>query len=302
MIHEYAIEPSVLLSWATNDRDYYEFFREYGLGTSRIFSSFPKQKAKKLRRYFLEKISADDQSQQARRYTEMVVKLVERIVVREVKADQSEWSQRAIAENERIPFNVILSSKPIGTDRNITPETMYEKGSIWNHQDQLNIHRTTEDFYSAISNILRLATEQIVVIDPYGYSDKAIKQIQYLINHLSEKRVNHQTPSISLFYKTKTNNLNAKEVRECILKRVHSAEIGKVLEVIELEEVLGSDVFHNRCILTEHGGVIFGHGLGVSGHETHTDEAILMKPEIYQKKWSQFVEENCFRKISRDPN
>ncbi|WP_319548514.1 hypothetical protein [Desulfogranum marinum] len=255
MIHEYAIEPSVLLSWATNDRDYYEFFREYGLGTPRIFSSFPKQKAKKLRRYFLAQVSADDQSQQAMRYTEMVVKLVERIVVREVEADQSEWSQRAVAENERIPFNVILSSELIGTDRNLTPDKMYEPGSIWNHQDQLNIHRTTEGFYSAISNLLRLATEQIVVIDPYGYSDKAIKQIQYLINHLPEKRVNHQIPSITLFYKTNTNGLNANEVRERILARVRIDEICTVLKVSELEEVPGSDVFHNRCILTEHGGV-----------------------------------------------
>ena len=33
MIYEYALEPAVLTSWASNDRDYAEFLREYGLGT-----------------------------------------------------------------------------------------------------------------------------------------------------------------------------------------------------------------------------------------------------------------------------
>ena len=43
MIYEYALEPAVLTSWASNDRDYAEFLREYGLGTPRIVSSFPKK-------------------------------------------------------------------------------------------------------------------------------------------------------------------------------------------------------------------------------------------------------------------
>lgn len=300
MIHEYAIEPQLLSTWAASRRDSAEFFREYGLGTPRIVSSFPKKKANKLRSYFLKNTPANKQSQHAMRYTEMVNTLVETLVLRNVEAGQdNEWSQHAKAENERIPFNVILSSEPIGTDRNLTPDTMYDPGSIWNHQDQLNIQRTNEGFYSAISNLLRLAIEQIVIIDTYGWTRESIQQMQYMINHITEERVNNEIPPILLFYKQHQNSPNANEVRQRILRGVNISGANVRLTVCELEEIPGNDVFHNRCILTKHGGVSFGHGLGVSGDETHTDEVTLMKPEIYQKKWSQFVEENCFQEISR---
>lgn len=44
MIYEYALDPVVLSTWASNERDYAEFLREYGLGTPRMISSFPKKK------------------------------------------------------------------------------------------------------------------------------------------------------------------------------------------------------------------------------------------------------------------
>jgi len=71
-----------------------------------------------------------------------------------------------------------------------------------------------------------------------------------------------------------------------------------MLEVFGLIETENSDFFHNRCILTEPVGVIAGHGIGVSGDELHIDDVILMKPKIYQKKWQQFIEKNCFEKAS----
>lgn len=139
MIHEYAIEPGVLSAWAENTRDYTEFLREYGLGTPRIISSFPRQKANKLRSYFLQNAPADEQSQKWRRYMEMVNKLVETLVLREVEANQgNDWNDHAKAENARVPFSVIISSEPLGVDESITPATMYEPGSRWNHHDQLD--------------------------------------------------------------------------------------------------------------------------------------------------------------------
>jgi len=71
-----------------------------------------------------------------------------------------------------------------------------------------------------------------------------------------------------------------------------------MLDVLELREAENSDVCHYRCIVTEHGCVRAVHGIGVSGDELHTDEVILMKPKIYQKKWQQFIEKNCFEKAS----
>ena len=108
-----------------------------------------------------------------------------------------------------------------------------------------------------------------------------------------------------LFYKEKRGSGNsgngspsADHVRQQIFQGLTGGLSNIQLEVFELRETENNDVFHNRCILTEHGGVITGHGISVSGDESHTDEAILMKPKIYQKKWRQFVEKNCFQVVS----
>lgn len=62
MIYEYALEPAVLTLWASNNRDYAEFLREYGRGTPRIASSFPMKKATKLRSYLMQHCPQDAQS------------------------------------------------------------------------------------------------------------------------------------------------------------------------------------------------------------------------------------------------
>ncbi len=306
MIHEYALDPTVLLSWAGNKRDYAEFFREYGLGTPRIISSFPKKKASKLRSYLLQHSPQDNDSLHAQRYMEMVTKLVESIVLRDVPDNQPQnWSDAAKIENERTQFGAVLSAAPIATEQNITPANMYNQNSIWNHPNQIDIQRTNDGFMSAVSNLIRLSTQQIVIVDAFGWKNNAIQLIQCIANAISRKRVHNQLPSIYLFYKEKRGSRNSSSmspspeyVKTQIFQGLNS-DVSKIqLRVAELQEIPGNDVFHNRCILTEHGGVSIGHGIDVSGDYAHSDEAFLFNDRIYQKKWRQFIEDPCFEIVS----
>ncbi|ERS84169.1 hypothetical protein Q667_18255 [Marinobacter sp. C1S70] len=306
MIYEYALEPAVLTSWASNNRDYAEFLREYGLGTARIVSSFPKKKASKLRSYLLQHCPQDAQSLTGQRYTEMVLKVVESIVVRDVQVhNTAEWAEAAVIENRRAPFDVILSSTGIQEGNNVTPASMYSQGSIWNHSGQVNISRTNEGLLGAVLNLIRLADARIVIVDPFGWTVEAISFIQFMLQSITNNRVSERLPAIMLFYKEKRGSGNsgngspsADHVRQQIFQALTFDVSDLQLEVFELRETENNDVFHNRCILTEHGGVITGHGISVSGDDSHTDEAILMKPEIYQKKWRQFIEQICFQIVS----
>ncbi|PAA96778.1 hypothetical protein [Serratia fonticola] len=300
MIHEYAIEPKVLCAWAESKRDYCEFLREYGLGTSRVFSSFPKLKPSKLRSYFLQRTPADESTQIGRRYIEMVNKLVETIVLREVSPHpNNEWAEHARDENQRVPFSVIISSDPLAIDESITAETMYEPESRWAHPTQLNIQRTDDGISKAISDFLRLSTKQVIVVDTYGWTPEAIQQMQRFINRMTKGRVHSTIPKITLFYKRHKKCPEASNVKQRIIEGITLRDVKLNLTVLELEEIHGNDVFHNRCILTEHGGVMTGHGIGVSGEQEHTDEATLMSSDIYQKKWRQFVEQNCYAVASK---
>lgn len=306
MIYEYALDPALLNSWASDNRDYAEFLREYGLGTPRIVSSFPKKKASKLRSYLLQHSPQDKQSLTAQRYTEMVLKVVESIIVRDVQVSNAgDWAEAAVAENSRAPFDVILSPTEIQEKNSLTPETMYSQGSIWNHPAQVNVARTNEGLISAVQNFICLADKKIIIVDPFGWTGQAIRFITFMIQSITHNRVSEYLPAIVLFYKERrgsgnsgTGSPSADRVRQLILQRLTGDVFNIQLKVVELREVGNNDVFHNRCILTEHGGVITGHGISITGDECHTDELILMNQEIYQKKWGQFIEQNCFEVVS----
>lgn len=305
MIHEYALDPNVLNSWASNHRDYAEFIREYGLGTPRIISSFPRRKASKLRSYLMQFSPNEAQPLSAQRYTEMVQKIVESVIVRDVLENSpTDWAETAALENSRVPFGVILTSTDGLTGNSVKPTAIYDQNSIWSHPDQINVPRTNEGLITAFLNLVRLANSKIVIVDPFGWTDSAIRFIRLMLLAIKRNRVSGGFPSVTLFYKEKhgsgagNGSPKAEYVRHRLLNDLKTDIPNLKLEVFELTEVEDGDVFHNRCILTELGGVMTGHGVSLSNDPSHTDEAILMKPGIYQKKWRQFVEANCYRVVS----
>ena len=307
MIYEYAVEPSLILAWADSDRDYAEFLREYGLGTPRIISSFPKKNGGKLRRYLLKKGPVDNSKQSTRRYTEMVEAIAKNVIERETHEDLSPaWPEAVIAESSHIPFDVVLSSTPIGVPENIELTGMYKPDSKWNHKRQQSFSRTQCELYAIFSNLIRLSTDRIVIVDPYAYAPPAIEFIGYMIRHMSDRRPHQALPAIEVFYKdTRSNNARvpapaAHHLLQQILAKVGDVASAYKITVTSLVEKEGSDTFHNRCILTEHGGISTGHGIGLSGEEEHTDEATLLENDIYEKKWRQFVEDNRFEVVSSE--
>lgn len=304
MIHEYAIEPTVLLGWASNVRDYEEFLREYGLGTPRVLSSFPKKTIPKLRSYLLSNSPADNQSIISLRYIAMVEKVVENLVIRNSSNHNTDdWNIAVDEENKLIPFDVIISNEVLQLPQSCTVENMYSENSPWRHSNQMNIQRTFDSFASASIDLLRLSTEHVVFIDPFGWSAEAISTISFLLNGFLLNRVNSKLPTVTLFYKRsyrdgEPSTPEADYVKARIMEGL--VDQAKLLElsVKELDTSDDSDVFHNRCILTELAGVSTGHGISLTGKSQHTDEATLMSAEIYQKKWSQFVEDREFQEVS----
>lgn len=294
MIYEYALEPNVLVNWAATTRDYREFLREYGLGNPRVFSSFPKQKASKLRSYLLQSAPPDDQSLHSQRYTEMVTALVDTVVIREITDNNSGiWQQHVHEENTRLPFHAVLTNQPIATPRNITPATMYEAESPWNHARQVNVERVQEQFKCLLINLLRYSSEKIIFVDAYAWNNESIKTISELIKAAFQNRPNRSSPEFFVLFKEKhdKSNPSAAIVKNKILEKI---DFDISLSVTELIESTNSDVFHNRCVLSELGGIIYGHGLDLPDNYQHTDEVILMEKKIYEKKWNQFVENVLF--------
>lgn len=301
MIYEYALEPALLTSWASDDRDYAEFFREYGLGSPRIISSFPKRKKSMLRRYLLENGPTDAQSLAAQRYIEMVQSIVEVLILRDVQYDQASWVDDVVLENTRAPFDVILSLTEVQEQNSITPSSMYLQNSIWECCRQLSVTRTNEEFLSKISNMIRLSVKDIVIIDPFGYQDESIRLINDIASIVVQNRLSADLPVIKIIYKKNKRERSlsaASNVKGRIAELLTDEAKSLRFEIFAVRQIGDGDVFHNRCILTENAGVISGHGFTLTGNECHTDELTLMDEEIYQKKWGQFVDMNGFEVAS----
>lgn len=305
MIHEYTIAPELLMKWAADDRDYDEFFEKFGLGHPRVVSSFPKKKATKFRSYFLRNGPADRGSQQGMRYVEMVTHMIESLVLRDdFFCNSTDWENDVITEDKRAPFYAVLSTKELNTPRSLTPDNMYLPNSIWKHKRQANISRTYESMSVYLKNILRISTKKVVIIDSFGWNARAIDVVCRMIDDILIDRIHSDIPEVTLYYKERLDKNPSKaspaadSVEKKIQEGLSSDENLINIKVVELKERTGEDVFHNRCILTEHGGVKLGHGIDLSKDPNHTDEIDLMEKHIYMKYWDQFVENLAFEVIT----
>ncbi|MCX0435723.1 hypothetical protein [Aeromonas veronii] len=302
MIHEYALDPELLKAWAANDRDYREFFREYGLGTPRLSSSFPRQKQSKYRSFYLGKSPRDAQSLQARRYEAMVEHLADALVYRDgFECTSNDWCDNVQAEDTRLPFHGVLASNPLDSPRSLTSATMYSDGSLWYHPRQRLVARTYESCSPVLRDMLRLAKDKILIVDPYGWNQRAIEFIGRLINDAFNGRVHSTVPELILCYKSKRDggSPEAGYVKIQIEKLIERQLPGLKLKVYALDNRDGHDVFHNRYLLTELGGVSLGHGVDLSGHEAHTDDMTLLERNVYDEKWRRFVYMTDFTILSQ---
>jgi hypothetical protein len=306
MFFEYAIEPNVLMRWASNERDYYEFLREYGLGTPRIISTFPKKNARRMRSYLLSLGPTDSSKSETWRYTDMVTAIVDCLVQRDIREQNiSEWNKLAKLEHARVPFNAVISESIDEKPYFLSPSAIYEPTSIWNHAKQVSFLRTSDNLIGIIFNLFQLSSKQIVIIDPYGWTKKSIEIIQKLLELDSQKTPNKQIQNLTVFYKEKIDYKNAwnaspsaQEVMNLITADLPIKCESISINIYELKENDGSDTFHNRCILSELGGISLGHGIGVSEDESHSDDATVLEKPIYLKKWAQFIMNNDFSVIT----
>ena len=305
MIYEYTIEPDVIILWASSTRDYKDFLDRFGLGTSRFVSSFPKSKKGKLRSYLLSKSPSTGSEFDKLRYVEMITFICERIICREViinsgAQNTSLWSAVVRGENEKNQFDVVISTNDLSLPNNVTPENMYDdiKYSIWQHEIQRSFQRTRVDLTEHIKTLFRYSTEQIVIVDPYCYKTNSLSFLAAIINTSFDKRLCQELPKIKIIYKDGyKDSLAAKathtkrELLSKLNKNFENISLGIVVLKENKESKKAHEHFHNRYILTEHGGVSLGIGTDLSENEYHTDEITLLSKKVYKKRYRQFVED-----------
>ena len=290
MIHEYALEPELVATWG-NRHDYRYFLEKFGLGQPRIVSRYPKRWARSVWDAFQ---PASDFERT--RMTELLARLSEHIVRRRdyIWQPNNTWLENAHREHERIPFHAILARQNPGNhDSTLVAESLDDTTPLWARGRGVTIRRTATDFAAAAEAMLHIA-DVVIFVDPYFRPGRLENRrpLEAFLRAVMANRPLAGPSRVEVHMSLDEERSGTREFFEDQCRRNLSRCVPEelCLTVFRLRERPGGERLHNRYILTNIGGLVFGAGLD-DGAEGETDDVTLMDRAQYELRWSQHAAE-----------
>jgi hypothetical protein len=287
MIHEYALEPSLLSNW-----DQFRYFiGQFGLSQGRLISRYPKR-WKRMVYEALEGCSDIKKHAMVERMTSIDDLMMKRTQEWSAEAD---WLSNAEAEHGKRPFHAIVAvENPRGNSSVLAADDLDDKTPLWAVERERVIDRQADAMADAIAPLLAFGPV-LIFIDPYfdPFKQSATRAIKTLLEKAFGQVA--ETPIVRIEIHTRFDEDKSPEVndfaakfREVILNRV--VPTGVLVSIKRWQERAGGEGLHNRYILTERGGVRFAWGLD-EGDPTQTDDISLLDHKVFQQRWNQYCGE-----------
>jgi len=287
VIYEYALEPELVATW-TDRRDYRYFVERFGLGRGRIISRFPKRWA----RLVWEQLEGAGEMER-KRLEEVIVRLSER-VVRRAGIDwdaEASWLENAEREDTRCAFRAILArTNPRGHPSVLVAADVDEDSEPrWAVPHGQAVERKATVMANAVASVLRCSSVVIFVDPHFGPERPRFRRpFEAFLERMVRNRPGGPPDRIEVLTeieKTGTPEFFRSECDARLPKNIPE-EVRVVMR--RLRQKTAGEIFHNRYILTDIGGVIFGIGLD-DGDDEETDDLNLMARAQYELRWAQFA-------------
>jgi hypothetical protein len=296
MIHEYAIEPEVVVSFATNGRDYRYVMENFGLGKTRLMGEFPKLKNWR-KQFRIASASLDDKSQ--KRLIELFKQLTEKKIERSncVYDGTQNWLENAEKEHSRQQFTAILALKNpnkknhifLGADIGQWPE------EIWETKDKITVPRQPDAMAKVLSPLL-LKSRDIIFIDPYFRANRKDFRdvLQIFLQEAVKCPIFSEKRRVEVHVSADYEKVLSKDafVKECQSEVPQLVPAGLVVKFKRWKQKQSGEKLHNRYILTNLGGVSFGVGLN-AGIEGETDDLSLLHKDQFNQRWQQYASDGA---------
>lgn len=289
MIHEYALEPELVATW--HERMLGRFFIEqFGFGTGRVVSRYPKNWRKRVWDAFRSGAIAGEIEQ--KRIEELLARLTAPEVRRpgHIWDAAHDWLTNAESEHARKPFYTILArNNPRASGSVMLAEDVLSGTPAgWGAPNSVVVPRTAGSMAQCIEAMLRCAT-RVIFVDPHFRASRP-KFRSPLIEFL--RIIGTGDPSVAL-------ELHAGHVaddappwdffrRECEEHLPRIVPNGLTLVVRRWKNRNGGERLHNRYILTDVGGVQFGFGLD-EGDPGTTDDVTLLSADSYRRRLESYT-------------
>ena len=287
MIHEYAVDPAFLLELVDKQDLASSFCRALKIGSASITAGYPEDVGSKARKLALiEQESATDPKHKAK--WQERVKLITELAAECTRTttkryNATPWDQSFADEHSRFPFEGILSTKAPGGA--LLPHRNFD----WLRTRDCHllacptsclVRRNAQDLNNALAPLLRNAST-IIFVDPYFFTNERFqKPYELYFRTIAEancvRTEAERTITIICAVDTGRNSCPEGEFRngcEGVLPALTPK--GLKANVYRIKPLQGTQEIHNRYILTDIGGVIFGHGTDCSSNDSRDNISLL---------------------------
>lgn len=298
MIHEFAVEPELLVEWSASRLSSAYFAGSFGLGEPRIVSHYPSDWQARALRHWTEreaKATTDEEKGklelQRQRFLELTRSLSGVMVNRTTLAcaNNKTWLDNALAHAPHT-LPTILARQADGAPPHVLAGEAILGHVCWKLPKAMCVSRDAKALASAVTPLLRCCHE-VVFVDPYFHPSRHRPSFALFIDALKDR--------VGLGYPHRIEILTSLSGRNrpswhqfksgCLESIAPLLPPGWSMRVAAVNALSsrGEDV-HNRYILTNFGGIVFGVGLN-SGAATAADDLSVMSREQYERRWKQYA-------------
>lgn len=291
MIYEYAIDPSFLLELTDKNDLCRELCRTLKLGSACITAGYPDNLGAKAYELIRQQYDAATDSRHKAKLQERTSRVIE--LAAELTQTTTQrynvvlWGQGFSGEHARLPFQGILTTHASDSSephRNITwlrdpncPLFVCTRSNI--------VQRSGQDMNHIMLPLLQNASN-LTFVDPYFYPNRRFED-PYKRHFSSISAQNHiracglRTIIIVCAVDTGNTACSAADFKkscEDCLPRWMSSRLS--LQIHRIKNIYQGQEVHNRYILTDIGGISFGHGTDDSRNNSFDDISLLSAHQL----------------------
>lgn len=262
MVYEYALEPELVTTWGTQS-NYRLYIRAFGLGQGRLISRYPIDWFEIVKNLIL---YGNRKGREKKRLELLLEQFSRNKVVKRTNYcwdnEKKSWIENAIQEHLRYPFFAIMARN----NPDLRPEILTEADlagdniNKWDVPHGRIVPRKALDMTAAIETML-ICCRWVKFIDPFIVTNKPNHKLS--LKAFLEVLRNDRPVGPPKAIEIHTAHLKEKARPTTILKKEFANIIPSFLSVTLFRWKVrqGGDDLHDRFILTDLGGVSFGHGL-----------------------------------------
>ncbi len=273
MLAEYALEPELLGNW----RDYRFFVSQFGPSKGRLISRYPR----KWKRLVIE--AAQQAADVEYLKIEESLKNIDSMMLsRSHQWDpHQEWLSNALAEHTKRPFRGILArSKPADSTVVLSGDDIDPADPspphIWSVRLSVQIPRTAQEMANCVAPLLRHC-KRVLFVDPhYDPSNRRHNLPLRAFLSMIASRDPQIAPPAVMEYHTSDKNKDIATFTGNLHRRIKPAlPASSRLTVVRWR----GEELHNRYVLTDRGGVMFGAGLDQDDTLPPTEDTVTLLAE-----------------------